>query len=41
MTISAEEIALSVYWILIIMKTVTLSVDCTVFSAAMLFEKCS
>ena len=36
-----EEIALSVYVILNVMKTVTLSVDAIMFSAAMLFQKIS
>ena len=41
MYVSHGDIALSVYVILIIMKTVTLSVDCTMFSAAMLSQKIS
>jgi len=39
MFFSLEEIALSVYVILIVMKVVTLFVDSTMFSAAMLFQQ--
>lgn len=38
MFFSLEEIALSLYVILIIMKVVTLYDDCTMFSSAMLFQ---